>query len=107
MAKSWKNEELVKKAKEERVKLVFDRFEEQQPQCVFGLSGVCCRNCFMGPCRIIPGKQEKGVCGANTDVIVARNLLRSAAAGATCHTNHATEAALTMFAIGMGHTKAY
>ena len=30
----------------------FDRFDKQQPQCSFGLSGTCCRICNMGPCRI-------------------------------------------------------
>jgi len=101
------NKELIEKAKKDKVKLVFDRFEEQQPQCDFGLTGVCCKNCFQGPCRIIPGKQERGVCGANVDVIVARNLLRSAAAGATCHTDHAKEAILALLKIAEGKTKAY
>jgi hydroxylamine reductase (hybrid-cluster protein) len=35
------NKELIEKAKKDKVKLVFDRFEEQQPQCDFGLTGVC------------------------------------------------------------------
>ena len=33
---------------------VFDRFDKQQPQCAFGIAGVCCRICFMGPCKITP-----------------------------------------------------
>ena len=41
----------------------FDRFDKQQPQCSFGLSGTCCRICNMGPCRITP-KSPRGVCGA-------------------------------------------
>ena len=56
----------------------FDRFDKQQPQCSFGLSGTCCRICNMGPCRITP-KSPRGVCGADADLIVARNLLRGAA----------------------------
>lgn len=32
----------------------FDRFDKQQPQCSFGLSGTCCRVCNMGPCKITP-----------------------------------------------------
>ena len=59
----------------------FDRFDKQQPQCTFGLSGTCCRICNMGPCKITP-KSPRGVCGADADLIVARNLLRGAAAGA-------------------------
>lgn len=104
MKDSFLDEELLEKAKKEKIKLVFDRFEEQQPQCSFGLVGVCCRNCFAGPCRIIPGKQEKGICGASADTIVARNLLRTTAAGAACHSDHAREILLTLLKIGEGKT---
>ena len=31
---------------------VFDRFDKQQPQCTFGIAGVCCRVCFMGPVKL-------------------------------------------------------
>lgn len=31
---------------------IFDRFDQQKPQCTFGLAGVCCKNCNMGPCKI-------------------------------------------------------
>ena len=33
---------------------VFDRFDAQKPQCSFGLAGVCCKFCNMGPCKITP-----------------------------------------------------
>ena len=33
------------------IETVFDRFDSQQPQCVFGMAGICCKNCFMGPAR--------------------------------------------------------
>lgn len=56
--------------------------------CPIGLQGKCCRNCLMGPCRVV-AKGQKGVCGASQDVIVSRNLLRFAAAGAACHVGHA------------------
>jgi len=65
---------------------------------------VCCRNCFAGPCRIIPGKQEKGICGASADTIVARNLLRAVVAGAACHSDHAREIVLALLKIGQGKT---
>jgi len=77
-------------------KLVYERFQDQQPICSFGTSGVCCKNCFMGPCRIIPGKQEKGVCGATAETIVARNLLRTVTSGASSHSDHAREVALAL-----------
>ena len=69
----------------------WDRYEKQQPQCGFGELGLCCRNCNMGPCRIDPFGEgaTKGVCGATADIIVARNLLRSIAAGAAAHSDHA------------------
>lgn len=46
----------------------FDRFDQQKPQCSFGLAGVCCKNCNMGPCKITP-KSPRGVCGADADLI--------------------------------------
>lgn len=73
----------------------FDRFDNQKPQCSFGLSGVCCKICNMGPCKITP-KSPKGVCGADADLIVARNLLRSAAAGVAQHGMHAREVILSL-----------
>ncbi|NCC43886.1 MAG: carbon monoxide dehydrogenase, partial [Clostridia bacterium] len=73
----------------------FDRFDKQKPMCSYGLSGICCKICNMGPCRITP-KSPKGVCGADADLIVARNLLRSAAAGAAQHGMHAREVILAL-----------
>ena len=73
----------------------FDRFDQQQPQCSFGLSGTCCKICNMGPCRIT-AKSPKGVCGADADLIAARNLLRGAAAGAAQHGMHAREVILML-----------
>ncbi len=73
----------------------FDRFDKQQPQCSFGLSGTCCRICNMGPCKITP-KSPRGVCGADADLIVARNLLRGAAAGAAQHGIHGREVMLML-----------
>ena len=73
----------------------FDRFDKQKPQCNFGLAGICCKICNMGPCRIT-AKAPRGVCGADADLIVARNLLRSAAAGAAQHGMHAREVMLSL-----------
>lgn len=73
----------------------FDRFDKQKPHCSFGLAGICCKICNMGPCRIT-AKSPKGVCGADADLIVARNLLRSAAAGAAQHGMHAREVMLSL-----------
>ncbi len=77
------------------IETVFDRFDEQKPQCSFGLAGVCCKNCTMGPCKITK-KSPKGVCGADADVIVARNLLRSVAAGVAAHGARGRECMLAL-----------
>lgn len=74
---------------------IFDRFDSQKPQCSFGLAGVCCKICNMGPCKIT-SKSPKGVCGADRDLIVARNLLRSLAAGVAQHGAHAREVIIAL-----------
>lgn len=77
------------------IETTFDRFDQQQPQCTFGLAGICCRNCYMGPCRITK-KCTKGVCGADADVIVARNMLRAVASGAAAHGARGRESMLAL-----------
>ena len=87
----------------------WDRFEKQQPQCSFGELGLCCRNCNMGPCRIDPFGEgaSKGVCGATADIIVARNLLRSIAAGAAAHSDHGRGVAHTFKLMSEGKAPSY
>ncbi len=90
--------ELLEKAEREGIETVFHRFLLQQPQCGFGLLGICCRNCNMGPCRIDPFGYgpKRGNCGATADTIVARNLLRMIAAGAAAHGDHCREVAIVL-----------
>lgn len=90
--------QMINKAQKDQVETVWDRFEAQQPQCGFGLTGLCCRHCNQGPCRIDPfGEGPRyGVCGADADLIVARNLLRQVAGGASAHVDHAYEAVETL-----------
>ena len=71
----------------------WDRYDTMQPQCKFGAEGVCCRICSMGPCRIIPGKTTRGVCGADVDTIAARNLIRMIASGSAAHSDHGRDVA--------------
>lgn len=73
----------------------FDRFDQQKPHCTFGLAGVCCRVCSLGPCKITE-KSPRGTCGANADLIVARNLTRAAAGGVAAHGARAREVMLTL-----------
>lgn len=89
---------MIEKAQKEQVETVWNRFESQQPQCGFGLTGLCCRHCNQGPCRIDPfGDGPKyGICGADADLMVARNLLRQTAAGTAAHVDHAYEAVETL-----------
>ena len=79
----------------------FDRFDSQKPHCSFGIAGVCCRNCNIGPCRITR-KSRRGVCGADADLIVARNLLRWVAAGVAAHGARGREIMLALKAAGEG-----
>ncbi|NMB86074.1 MAG: anaerobic carbon-monoxide dehydrogenase catalytic subunit [Methanothrix sp.] len=91
------------------IETAWDRFERQQPQCGFGELGLCCRNCNMGPCRIDPFGEgpSKGVCGATADIIVARNLLRSIAAGAAAHSDHGRGVAHTFRLMSEGRAPSY
>ena len=69
---------MIDLAGEAGIATVWDRLDAQKPQCRFGKLGLCCRNCFMGPCRVDPGGKgaQEGICGATAETIVARNLLR-------------------------------
>ncbi len=82
----------------------FDRFDKMQPQCNFGMAGICCKICHMGPCRITK-KSPRGICGADADLIVARNMLRAVAAGTAQHGMHAREVFLSLKWAGEGKLK--
>ncbi|MCL2006876.1 MAG: anaerobic carbon-monoxide dehydrogenase catalytic subunit [Treponema sp.] len=71
------------------------RVESQETKCGFGLQGVCCRLCANGPCRISPDA-PKGICGANADVMVTRNLLRAVASGSGCYIHVVENTALNL-----------
>ncbi len=73
----------------------FDRFDQQKPHCAFGLAGICCKVCSLGPCKITE-KSPRGTCGANADLIVARNMVRAAAGGVAAHGARAREVMLTL-----------
>ncbi len=102
-------ERLLEKAHDEGVETVWDRKKAQEPHCGFCELGLSCRNCVMGPCRIDPFGHgpQRGVCGADADVIVARNFGRMIAAGAASHSDHGRDLAETLLAIGEGETADY
>ena len=89
----------------------FERLSKQEPSCWFGEWGVCCRLCYMGPCRIqsvrFKNGASRGVCGATADTIVARNLLRETVGGASSHAEHAFEIAETLKLVANGKIKGY
>ena len=103
------SQKMIKKAEEENIKIVWDRYDAMQPQCGFGELGICCRICNMGPCRIDPfgeGPQE-GVCGASKDTIVARNFARMIASGAAAHSDHGRDIAHTLILAARGEAHDY
>ncbi|MGE5577482.1 MAG: anaerobic carbon-monoxide dehydrogenase catalytic subunit [Syntrophothermus sp.] len=85
------------------ISTVFDRYQEQQPQCTFGMQGICCQLCSHGPCRITP-KAPQGICGATADTIVARNILRLTTHGVAAYSHHLEEVARTLKATAQGKT---
>ncbi|VVB62823.1 Hydroxylamine reductase [uncultured archaeon] len=103
------SQEMLAVAAKAGLETAWDRFDKQQPQCGFGELGLCCRNCNMGPCRIDPFGEAatKGVCGATADIIVARNLLRAIAAGASAHSDHARDVAYTFKLMSEGKAPSY
>lgn len=100
---------MIKKSEKEGIETIWDRLEKQQPQCGFGELGLCCRNCLQGPCRIDPfkGGPQEGVCGANADTIVARNLLRAIVGGTAAHSGHAKHLAHILAKSAQGKYKDY
>ncbi|MBI5529784.1 MAG: anaerobic carbon-monoxide dehydrogenase catalytic subunit [Deltaproteobacteria bacterium] len=88
---------------------VWDRLAKQTPQCTFGLDGLCCRHCAMGPCRF-DAKRDKfkyGVCGVTADTVAARHFVRMIAAGTAAHSDHGRGVAETFLAAAKGEAKGF
>lgn len=100
---------LLEKAQRDRIETVWDRFENQLPQCGYCEMGLSCRICVMGPCRIDPFGEgpQKGVCGADADIIVARNLGRMIAAGAASHSDHGRDLVDVLQEVAEGKATGY
>jgi carbon-monoxide dehydrogenase catalytic subunit len=100
---------MIDRARDEGITTVWDRLAAQQPQCGYCALGLSCRNCAMGPCRIDPFGEgpQKGVCGADADVIVARNLGRTIAAGASSHSDHGRDILETFGHLARAQTTGY
>jgi carbon-monoxide dehydrogenase catalytic subunit len=102
-------QQMIRKSESDGIKTVWDRYQEMVPQCGFGETGLCCRHCLQGPCRISPfGDEPKtGICGATADTMVARGLDRAIAAGTAAHAGHARHVAHTMIKMAKGEAPAY
>ncbi len=108
--------ELIDKACTDKVSLAFDRAEQMKP-CPIGAAGSCCKNCGMGPCRVpLPkGKEEtpeekqkrRGICGATSETIAARNFIRMVAGGAAAHSDHGRGVAELFLAAAKGEAPGY
>jgi len=103
--------EMLKKASEEGQSTAFSRTEKMKP-CAIGDSGICCKNCAMGPCRLTPPKKEgdepkRGICGATAEVVAARNFVRMIAGGAASHSDHGRAVAETMILAAKGEAEGY
>lgn len=102
--------QMIVKARKDGVETVWDRFEQQTPGCKFCEMGLTCKNCNMGPCRISlkeNGKMQRGICGADGDVIVARNFGRFVAGGSAGHSDHGRDLIEVLEAIVEGEAPDY
>ncbi|MGA2820719.1 MAG: anaerobic carbon-monoxide dehydrogenase catalytic subunit [Anaerolineales bacterium] len=101
-------QEMLARAEALGIETAFDR-ADSMAACPIGVgsaAGLCCKNCFMGPCRLTKEGQV-GICGATVDTIAARNLARSIAAGAAAHSDHGRDLAFTLLAASEGKAQGY
>ncbi|MFP4213349.1 MAG: anaerobic carbon-monoxide dehydrogenase catalytic subunit [Desulfohalobiaceae bacterium] len=101
--------QMLAKAKQEGIETVWERYQNQLPHCGFCELGLSCRNCSMGPCRIDPFGEgpQQGVCGADADIIVSRNLVRMIASGAAAHSDHGRDLVEVLAQVGEGQAPGY
>jgi carbon-monoxide dehydrogenase catalytic subunit len=97
--------EMLIRADELGLETAFSRADQLAP-CPIGSTGSCCHVCFMGPCRLVKDGQT-GVCGATIETITARNFARAIAAGASAHSDHGRDLALTLLAVAKGEAQGY
>ena len=100
---------MLGKAEKEMIETVWDRYQAQLPQCGYCEMGLSCRNCMMGPCRVDPFGEgpQRGVCGADADIIVARNLARMVASGAASHSDHGRDLVEVLLKVAEGKAPGY
>ncbi len=103
--------EMLKKAEKGEHSTAFSRTETMK-ECTIGASGICCKTCNMGPCRLTPAKKEgepekRGICGATPEVVAARNFARMIASGSSAHSDHGRAVAHTFLMAAKGEAEGY
>lgn len=101
------SQDVLRKTMKEGTDTVWDRYERQQPPCKFCTEGISCQRCSMGPCRLMGGDRTRGVCGADADTMVSRNLLDTIATGAAAHSDHGREVVETLLRASRGEAPGY
>jgi len=108
--------EMLEKAAKDQVNTVFDRAQSMAP-CPIGSEGSCCSQCAMGPCRMPAPrgraetaedkKKRRGLCGATSETVAARNFLRKIAAGTAAHSDHGRRVVHTFIDTAKGKIKGF
>ncbi len=99
----------IKQAASKRLTTGIEYLEAISPQCSFGELGNYCKICGMGPCWIDPfgNGPSTGVCGATTDAIVSRNLMRMSLGSAFSPVGHTRELLVSLHRISIGGIKGH
>jgi len=98
-------QQMLIRAEELGIGTAFTRADAMVP-CNIGGAGMCCKQCGMGPCRLVKNG-DVGVCGATLDTIQARNLTRSIAAGSAAHSDHGRDMAFLLKATANNEAEGY
>jgi carbon-monoxide dehydrogenase catalytic subunit len=109
------SQQMIRRAQELNIETCFDRAVKMKP-CNIGATGICCKNCGMGPCRLTLPKDydeatdhqtRKGICGASANTVAARNFIRMIAGGAAAHSDHGRGVAEVFLSAARKETDAY
>jgi len=109
------SQQMIRRAQELNIETCFDRAVKMKP-CNIGATGICCKNCGMGPCRLTLPKDydeatdhqtRKGICGASANTVAARNFIRMIAGGAAAHSDHGRGVAEVFLSAARKETEAY
>src|SRR3989304_4062299 len=102
------SQQMLEKARQEGISTMFDRADVMKP-CPIGREGMCCKHCFMGPCRMVGKDKEEmvGICGATAATIAARGVARYVAAGTAAHSDHGRDLAFTLRAVAKGEAHGF